>query len=382
MISINELNSIKTLSNIQINLTKEWAVYAIVENNTVIWYTCSDSIKKYESKIKDNISTNNSVKTSIKEKRVISENIPASVHGYRMKITSIPITDEKGVCNGAFIMLIPNINNIQRSFKDFAPMITEMFPEGAFLSLSDGYKIIERQASSKFDMPAINIGFDITADDTSVKAIETGEVQQIDIDTLDYGAPVRVFVYPLHDDQTNEIVGSINIVRPKQTELTLRDMSENLQNSLTGISSTIEELTASSSLIHESQQLLNNDIDEIIKVSNEIDNISSFIKALANETKMLGLNAAIEAARAGEVGRGFGIVAQEIRRLSDESKNTVPKIQQLTSEIKNRVKEVHKKSQSSLSATQEQTAATEEISASIQEITASSEELANISLKL
>lgn len=382
MISKNELNSIKTLSNIQINLTKEWAVYAIVENNAVIWYTCSDSIKKYESKIKDNISINNSVKTSIKEKRVISENIPASVHGYRMKITSIPITDEKGICNGSFIILLPNINNIERSFKDFAPMITEMFPEGAFLSLSDGCKIVERQASSKFDMPAITIGFDITVDDTSVKAIETGEVQQIDIDTLDYGAPVRVFVYPLHDDQTNEVVGSINIVRPKQTELTLRDMSENLQNSLTGISSTIEELTASSSLIHESQQLLNNDIDQIIKVSNEIDNISLFIKELANETKMLGLNAAIEAARAGEVGRGFGIVAQEIRRLSDESKNTVPKIQQLTSEIKNRVKEVHKKSQDSLSATQEQTAATEEISANIQEITASSEELANISSKL
>ena len=137
----------------------------------------------------------------------------------------------------------------------------------------------------------------------------------------------------------------MNVIRPKQTELTLRNMSENLQDSLTGISSTIEELTASSSSIHENQQLLNNDIDQIIEVSNEIDNISSFIKELANETKMLGLNAAIEAARAGEVGRGFGIVAQEIRRLSDESKSTVPKIQQLTNEIKNRVNEVHNKSQ-------------------------------------
>lgn len=382
MISINELNSIKTLSSIQINLTKEWALYAIVENNTVVWQVCSDSIKEYELKIKNNISANNSVKASIKEKEVVSENIPASVYGFRMKITSIPITNEEGICNGAFVILLPKIHNIEKSFKEFAPMITEMFPEGAFLSLSDGHYIVEKQPSSKFDMPAINIGFDITVDDTSIKAIETGEIQRVDIDTLDYGSPVRVLVYPLHDDETNEVVGSMNVIRPKQTELTLRNMSENLQDSLTGISSTIEELTASSSSIHENQQLLNNDIDQIIEVSNEIDNISSFIKELANETKMLGLNAAIEAARAGEVGRGFGIVAQEIRRLSDESKSTVPKIQQLTNKIKNRVNEVHNKSQYSLSATQEQTAATEEISASIQEIAASSDELANISMKL
>jgi methyl-accepting chemotaxis protein len=42
---------------------------------------------------------------------------------------------------------------------------------------------------------------------------------------------------------------------------------------------------------------------------------------------MLGLNAAIEAARVGEAGKGFGVVADEIRKLPAESKSTVPKIQ-------------------------------------------------------
>jgi len=71
-------------------------------------------------------------------------------------------------------------------------------------------------------------------------------------------------------------------------------------------------------------------------VKSQLDNINSvmeFIKEIADETKMLGLNAAIEAARVGEAGRGFGVVAEEIRKLSQESKKTVVQIKELTQGI-------------------------------------------------
>jgi methyl-accepting chemotaxis protein len=54
---------------------------------------------------------------------------------------------------------------------------------------------------------------------------------------------------------------------------------------------------------------------------------------MADETQMSGLNAAIEAARAGDAGRGFGVVAEEIRKLSDQSKQTAEQIRQLTKTI-------------------------------------------------
>ena len=69
---------------------------------------------------------------------------------------------------------------------------------------------------------------------------------------------------------------------------------------------------------------------DILKSSfKDISNLSESISEIANETNLLALNAAIEAARAGEAGRGFSVVAEEIRKLAEQSKDTVTKIQNI-----------------------------------------------------
>ena len=67
--------------------------------------------------------------------------------------------------------------------------------------------------------------------------------------------------------------------------------------------------------------------------TNQIGNISVLVSDLANQTNMLALNASVEAVRAGDKGKGFAIVAAEIRKLADESKKSAQAINTLVTDI-------------------------------------------------
>lgn len=72
--------------------------------------------------------------------------------------------------------------------------------------------------------------------------------------------------------------------------------------------------------------------------SRQIREISGLVSDLASQTNMLALNAAVEAVRAGEHGKGFGVVATEIRKLADISKESAQKINTLVADIQSAIK--------------------------------------------
>lgn len=77
-------------------------------------------------------------------------------------------------------------------------------------------------------------------------------------------------------------------------------------------------------------------VDNIAKVQSSSEEIREFvdvINSIAGQTNLLSLNASIEAARAGEAGRGFSVVAEEIRKLADQSKESGEKIREIVANI-------------------------------------------------
>lgn len=382
MIALTGIESCKTLIGFLVDLIPGGVVFGLVDKDTFVWVKESDSftldIIKVGNKLKDDTTT----MEAIREKKVLVKNIPRTVYGKRISIVSIPVIDDNGDAVGALSIAFPKLHPIAAAFEDFAPILAEMFNEGSFLYMSDLTKIAYAQSSKKFDMPSISVGYELQEKDIAYQVLKSKQPIIEEIDSDKYGVPVTIANYPLYDDNNAEIVATLGIVTPKKAAVTLRGMSKNLESSLEGIAAAIQQLAASATEIHSNEGALNSDIKEIITISEEIDEVSAFIKEIADETKMLGLNAAIEAARAGDAGLGFGVVAEEIRKLSAQSKSTVPKIKQLTDNIKRKVEEASSKSNLSLDASQGQAAASEEISASIEEITSMSEELSNIAKTL
>jgi Methyl-accepting chemotaxis protein (MCP) signalling domain len=315
---------------------------------------------------------------AMEERQAITQHLSKIEYGEAITITTIPIVNEAEESDSALLVLQPRIHPFEGSFEYFAPMITQLFPFGAFISLTDREKIIKRQPSEKYDIPVAVVGMDVTVDPTVMNCLDTGESIILDDDSGAYGAlPFRDLVFPYEDEATKEIIGTFNVCRPKKIELDVVNMSKGLEVNIENVSAAIQNLAAAASVIHSNEQDLNDNIQEILKLSVEIEKISELIKSIANQSNILGLNASIEAARSGEHGRGFSVVANEIRNLAEQSKNTVTLIKDLTGNIKTKVQDSNKKSQDSMSFSQEQASATEEITATIEEIQATTSQLAD-----
>lgn len=158
-------------------------------------------------------------------------------------------------------------------------------------------------------------------------------------------------------------------------QLKIKNMTNILSENFSQISAAMEELAASSVQVTGNQENLNKEISNVDSLSKEINNILSYIKSIADQTKMLGLNAAIEAARAGDAGRGFGVVATEIRKLSENSKETTVKISSLIEKIQNSVRLTLDAADATLNTTHQQSAAVQETNASVEEVMSLSDEL-------
>ncbi|SMC25384.1 methyl-accepting chemotaxis protein [Clostridium acidisoli DSM 12555] len=161
----------------------------------------------------------------------------------------------------------------------------------------------------------------------SVKSLEgiSNTVVKIAEDTSDSAAAIEETNASLSEATNFSIATSSASRNTTKNSINVKEAAEESAVKISEITGTITEIASSSKEVSTIMRDLN-------VSSKKIGEIIEIITSISEQTNLLALNAAIEAARAGEAGRGFNVVADEIRKLADESSNAAKEIATLIEE--------------------------------------------------
>ncbi|CUH95651.1 hypothetical protein P22_1725 [Propionispora sp. 2/2-37] len=191
-----------------------------------------------------------------------------------------------------------------------------------------------------------------------------------------YGVPIKASCEPLYED--GKFIGAYAIGLSLENQAILQQAAQAIAATSEEITATTEELAATATELAKDLEKLKQSSKVVAEHVEKTEEILSFVSEVAVNSNLLGLNAAIEAARAGEQGRGFAVVASEIRKMADNSAQSVIEIRKILNAIRTETGLITTGIIESTAIGERQASASSEIASAMQQLASSANNVENI----
>lgn len=271
-------------------------------------------------------------------------------------------------------------NETFNSFNNLIDYMQYFFEDDVSFAVTDRDTFIMQKGNDKIPMNA-NVGDKIPTGGAINEALRTGKVITKDVPAELYGVPFTSYAIPVKDED-GQLVGCIVLAKSMAKKNEVNNQIHIVSSALDQISIAINDITNGMQEVVD----MNNDILEKVQESetesSNTDEVLNFIQSIATRTNMLGLNAAIEASRAGDAGKGFSVVANEIRKLSASTSVSIKEVTSVLEKVKFSIKSINKMIIKSSKVFQNEAGTIQEIAASIEELNSATHNLVELAKKI
>ncbi|MGQ9557120.1 MAG: methyl-accepting chemotaxis protein [Desulfurispora sp.] len=266
-------------------------------------------------------------------------------------------------------------SDILQAVVNAAHFYGEMLGDDVVLAVCDREKFVFYKEGQRIKL-GIKVGDPVPPQSGAGTALREGRRVTKEVGPEVYGVGYFASSVPVRD-ASGQVVGAISMCNPSTSaaKKNLIKTSTELNMAFESITQNVSGMAAQAQDLAQNAQKLDSFTQEMRDKVQGMDEVLGLIREVAGQTHLLGLNAAIEAARAGEMGRGFSVVAEEIRKLASRTNNSVKEIADTLQSIKGAIIDIAGYVTTVAATSQEQAAATEEIMAAVQQINSVTEQM-------